>query len=279
LRHAVKIVVLLVGVAVLFWWGWSGNFIFSRGALFRLNTLEDYYTFSLGTKKLGYTRREVSIPGLEQPFSIKEDSLITLPVPGLKGALLLKSESHYKPDGRLISTAMSLANLEGAEARAVVDEAQGLLRCSLKFGDITREKAIPLPKEGPLLVSGVVPWLSRQREVPLGKVLFVQILDFTKMEFQGAELTVTDETAESSEVQLFKVAIKTQAGEAAEWMDGNGHLTRQNLSGMEMSLSLLISQEEIDLAKKELAAPVAAIPMGRIPQTVIKLLEEYLPAG
>jgi hypothetical protein len=279
LRHAVKIVVIVLGLGVLFWWGWSGNFIFKQGALFRLNTMEDYYSFSLGNRNLGYTKRVVNAPGLESAFYIREESIITLPVPGLIDNILLRSESHYKPDGRLISTAMSLANLQGAEAKAIVNEKTGLLDCSFRFGDISRSKSIPLPKEGPILVSGVVPWLSRQSEVPLGKVLFVELLDFSKMEFEPSELTVTDETAESSEIQLFKVAIKTPAGEAAEWMDANGHMTRQDLSGLEMSLTLLLSQKEIDLAKESLDRELPPIPYDRIPNSLITLLEEYLPAS
>jgi hypothetical protein len=113
----------------------------------------------------------------------------------------------------------------------------------------------------------------------LGKVLFVELLDFSKMEFEPSVLTVTDETAESSEIQLFKVAIKTPAGEAAEWMNANGHMTRQDLSGLKMSLTLLLSQNEIDLAKESLERELPPIPFDRIPNSLITLLEEYLPAS
>jgi hypothetical protein len=140
-----------------------------------------------------------------------------------------------------------------------------------------REKRLPLPPEGPVLVSGVVPWLSRQREVPLGKVLLVSLLDFSSMEFRQAELTVTDDTAESSEVQLYKVLIRTPGGDATEWLDANGHVTRQSIQSLQVDLLLMATQEEIGEARAALSAPVAKIPMEALPESLLERISEYLP--
>jgi hypothetical protein len=279
MRHAVKITLLVLGLGVLFWWGWSGNFIFKQGALFRLSPSESYYVFSLAGRDLGYTRRQIRSSGPEAGFSVLEESSISLPVPGISQKLRLSSVSTYRNDGRLASADVSFLNIPGAKATAEAREDGGEIDVSVAIGAIRRQKSLKLPAEGPVFVSGVVPWLSRQREAPLGKVLMLQLLDLSSLEFKDAELTVTDVTSESDELSVFKVAVKTQAGEASDWVDGNGVLQRQELSGVDSGLRLARSQEEADMAKAALAEPPAELPLDRVPEPAMRLLNQFLPGG
>ncbi|MDR1040088.1 MAG: hypothetical protein LBR80_07975 [Deltaproteobacteria bacterium] len=275
MRHTIKLGFLALGLSFLFWWGWAGNFLFTPGSLFRLTTLRDYYVFTVGGTDMGYTRREVEAGGPDQGFSITEDSLVRLALPGLVGALTrggaaspgtalhqdgaeaqggvasqdgaapqgvppelrLRSEATYGPDGRLRSALFTVPGLEGASAEAKVSE--GSLDFTASLGSLSRKVSLKLPSDGPVLVSGVVPWLSRQREVPLGKVLYVRVFDPVNMDFETARLTVEDDTEASEEVQVFKVTLTMDAGSTTEWLDANGRLLRQRMDRFQAGLDLI----------------------------------------
>jgi hypothetical protein len=279
LRHAVKITALALGLGFLFWWGWSGNFLFKRGALFSLSAREDYYALSAGSKDLGFARRTVSASGPERGFEVAEESAVELPIPGLSVTLRVRSVSRYGADGRLASAVFTLENPPGAEARAVVNEGAGTLECSVALGGLKREKSLPLPREGPILVSGVVPWLSRQSEAPLGRAMFARVLDLASLEFEEAQLTVTDDTAESVEVQVFRVAVQTRAGEAAEWVEGGGRILGVTLAGSGMALRLLEAEDAAARAKEALARPPEALPLDSLPEGALEMIDSLLPGA
>ncbi|MDR1314148.1 MAG: hypothetical protein LBQ12_10760 [Deltaproteobacteria bacterium] len=281
MRHAVKLGFLALGLGFLFWWGWSGNFLFTPGSLFRLTTLSDYYVFSVGGSDMGFSRRDVEAGGPDQGFTVKEESLVRLALPGFGGPapgagagearpggqeagsppppaapeLRLRSEASYGPDGRLRSAVFTVPGMDGASAEAKV--ADGQLDFTASLGTLSRKVSLKLPGEGPVLVSGVVPWLSRQREVPLGKVLFVRVFDPVNMEFETAQLTVEDDTEASQEVQVFKVSLMLPAGSTTEWLDANGRLLRQRMDRFQAGLDLL---EEGDSARDDARGQLEAAP-------------------
>jgi hypothetical protein len=279
-RHFVKLGFLAVGLAFLFWWGWAGNFIFTPGSLFRLTTASDYYVFSVGGRGMGYSHREVEAGGPDQGFTIKEDSLVRLDIPGLAGLMgggpapsapppaggapaasvpeiRLKSEASYGPDGRLRDATFTVPGLEGASAEARCSD--GFLDFTASLGSLSRKVSLKLPPEGPVLVSGVVPWLSRQREVPLGKVLYVRVFDPVNMEFETAQLMVEDDTEASEEVQVFKVTLTLPAGVTTEWLDANGRLVRQRMERFQAGLDIIRPGDRTaGTARAELGKPPSA---------------------
>ncbi|MDR2198281.1 MAG: hypothetical protein LBR53_02280 [Deltaproteobacteria bacterium] len=279
MKHAVKIALILAGVLILFWWGWSGNFLYQRGSLFRLSAGEGYYSLSLGKRPLGYMKRTIRTEGPEKGFSVLEDSALEIPVPGFKGGARVSSVSAYRADGRLESASFALLNVPGSVARARADHAAGTMECELVLGAFARKKSLPLPTAGPILVSAVVPWLSRQNELPLGKVLLAPVLDYRTMDFQTAELAVQDVTAEADELRIFEVIVKTPAGEFAERVDANGRLLLQELSGLEASYIQPEDAVRLDLAEKALSADYPIIEADEIPEPLTRLLEDYLPEG
>jgi hypothetical protein len=264
LRHAVKLGLLAAGLAFLFWWGWAGNFIFTPGSLFRLTDANDYYIFSVGGKGMGFSRRQVAAGAPDQGFTVAEDSLVRLALPGLGPAgappeLRLRSEASYEPDGRLRSASFTLPGLEGASAEARSNG--GFLDFTASMGTLSRKVSLKLPSEGPILISGVVPWLSRQREVPLGKVLHVSVFDPANMQFQSAQLTVEDDTPAADEVQVFKVTLTLPAGVTTEWLDANGRLLRQRVDSLEAGLELILEGDPaLAEAEAALSAPPPEVP-------------------
>ncbi|MDR2612739.1 MAG: hypothetical protein LBG06_07925 [Deltaproteobacteria bacterium] len=258
MRHAVKLGFLAAGLGFLFWWGWAGNFIFTPGSLFRLTARSDYYVFTVGGRDMGFSRREVDAGAPDQGFSITEESLVRLALPlgAAGGELRLRSEASYGPDGRLREAEFTAPGIPGASARARV--ADGFLDFTASFGSLSRKVSLKLPPEGPVLISGVVPWLSRQREIPLGKVLHVRVFDPVRMGFETARLTVEDFTEAADEVQVYKVELALPEGGTTEWLDANGRMLRQRMDRYQAWLELIPEGDPaLAAAEGELAkAPV-----------------------
>jgi hypothetical protein len=278
LRHIVKIAALLAGLLFLFWWGWWGNFIFSPGSLFHLSPGVFYYNFSLGSQNLGHTRRVALVGAPEDNFAIVEDTAISLDLPGLKGNALLHSHSLYGPDGRVIEATFTSPNLSPAKIAARVRG--GFLIYSLELGTSRREFTLRVPPEGPILLSGLVPWLSRQRELPLGKVLLTRILDPVNMSFQTVEVVITDETAASEEIETYKVTARVGGQESSEWMDSLGHLTRLELARLDANLTSI--GDEGARAAAENAMAVAGSDLLAVPPALVNslpgLISTYFPS-
>jgi hypothetical protein len=174
--------------------------------------------------------------------------------------LRLRSEATYGPDGRLRSAVFTVPGLEGASAEARV--ADGFLDFTASLGTLSRKVSLRLPGDGPVLVSGVVPWLSRQREVPLGKVMFVRVFDPVNMEFETARLLVEDDTEASEEIQVFKVSLTLPAGATTEWLDANGRLIRQRMDRLQAGLDLLGEGNPARARAERELAEAASAPSG-----------------
>jgi hypothetical protein len=248
MKHAFKIGFLLVGLGFLFWWGWSGNFIFNPESPFRYNSSDNYYLFSIGGKNIGYARRVVEADTPDAGMKIIEDSLINLDIPGLSGDIRLRSEVLYGPDGRPLEASFTVPGFSLAKAEAKIDK--GFLDFTVNLGPLSRKIEKPIPKDGPILISAVGPWLSRQSEVPLGKVLFMRLFDPTKMEFVSAELIINDVSEASDEIQLFQISLSFPGGVSNEWVDANGILVKQRLANIEAGLDI-IEQEDPTIATAE----------------------------
>jgi hypothetical protein len=237
LGSALKLGCLVLGLGFLFWWGWSGNFIFNPASPFSFSSSEDYYVFSIGGKGMGYARRVVSADKPEIGMTISEESLVNLSVPGISGEIRLSSEVEYGPDGRPLKAMFTLPGLSLAKAEASVEK--GFLTFQVNLGPLSRKIEKPVPKEGPVLISAVGPWLSRQSEVPLGKVLILRLFDPTKLDFVSGELIVTDVSDASDEIQIFLVSLKLPGGMVSEWLDANGRLIRQRMDNLEAGLDVI----------------------------------------
>ncbi|MDR2354362.1 MAG: hypothetical protein LBF22_14625 [Deltaproteobacteria bacterium] len=269
MRHVIKISLLVLGLGFLFWWGWWGNFIFNPGAIFKLSSGEEYYTVSMGGRELGFARRIVSADNPESGFTVMEESLIQAPLPAFSGEIRLRSEASYGPDGRLIAAVFTVPGLENFAAIARVRG--NFLDYELSFGATKRLKTVALPREGPILVSGIIPWLSRQREAPLGKVLLVSVFDPVASRFQTGELTIEDTTEASEEIQMFKVSLTLPAGETNDWLDASGRLIRQRQAKMDAGLDLLAPGPKQEEAKTALEKEV-------VPITLPPRVLEFLPS-
>ena len=249
LGHALKLGFLILGLCFLFWWGWSGNFIFNPASPFHFVSSEDYYVFTVGGKGMGYARRKVEADKPEIGMKITEESLVDLPLPGFSGRLMLRSEAEYGPDGRPLRASFTVPGLSMARAEATLRS--GFLTFEVKLGPISRKIEKPVPSEGPILVSAVGPWLSRQGEVPLGKVLILRLFDPTRLDFVSAELTVTDVSDPADEIQIFLVSLKLPGGATSEWLDANGRLVRQRMDNLEAGLDLIYGEGQDKEAARE----------------------------
>ncbi|MDR2350661.1 MAG: hypothetical protein LBF41_08615 [Deltaproteobacteria bacterium] len=271
MRHAVKIIFLISGLGFLFWWGWSGNFVYNPESPFRFSTSDNYYVFSFGGKGMGYSRRVVEADKPDAGMRVKEDSLVNLKIPGFDGDLRLRSNVLYGPDGRPLEAEFSVPGLAFAKAEAKVD--RGFLYFNVNLGPLSRRIEKAVPKEGPLLVSAVAPWLSRQREVVLGKVLVLRLFDPVKMDFVRAELLIDDVSEPSDEIRVFEITLTLPGGVSKERLDANGILLRQRMGNLDAGLDLI--QPE-DPARETAAETLAAEP-GDLTGSATERLAAFLP--
>jgi hypothetical protein len=271
LGHVLKIGFLVLGMGFLFWWGWSGNFIFKPASPFSFTSSENYYLFSIGGKEMGYAKRVVTADKPETGMKIAEESLVNLNLPGLSGELRISSEVDYGPDGRPLKALFTLPGLSLAKAEAVIEK--GFLNFSINLGPLSRKIEKPVPKEGPVLISAVGPWLSRQSEVPLGKVLILRLFDPSRMEFVSGELTVMDVSDASDEIQIFLVRLELPGGAVSEWLDADGRLIRQRMDNLEAGLDVIDGEGPV---KEEAALRLSEEPKNLL-EGMGKTLPDYLP--
>jgi hypothetical protein len=271
LGHVWKIGFLVLGAAFLFWWGWSGNFIFKPASPFSFLSSENYYLFSIGGKEMGYAKRVVSADKPETGMKIVEESLVDLKLPGFSGELRINSEVDYGPDGRPLKALFTLPGLSLAKAEAVIEK--GFLNFTVNVGPISRKIEKPVPKEGPVLISAVGPWLSRQSEVPLGKVLILRLFDPTRMDFVSGELTVTDVSDASDEIQIFLINLELPGGSVSEWLDAEGRLIRQRMDNLEAGLDVIADEGPM----KEEAVQKLSLEPKNLLEGVGNKLPDFLP--
>ncbi|MDR1110621.1 MAG: hypothetical protein LBP92_08005 [Deltaproteobacteria bacterium] len=250
-RHAFKLAVLVPILAFLFWWGWSGNFAYSPGSLFTLFDQESFYGLDLGATRMGWARREIRTDPKAGRVSISEESVINLSFSGQDLQIRTNSDSVFDSAGRLVSAVFSLPmGAVNGQASATVDGQT--LRCELRLMGQIRQAEVPLPPSGPVLVSGLVPWLSHQRNLPLGRPLGLSLLDLVSLTFMPAELVIEDATTISDELQIYKLTLRFMGTESSEWIDAQGGLRRQYNPVMEVGL-VQARPDQYDLIRGELA--------------------------
>ena len=251
----VKLAILAPALAFLAWWGWSGNFSVNSPSLFTLHDQEAFYSLEAGHTSLGFARRAVKEDHKAGLTAISEESVLKVSFAGQPLALKTVSETVFGADGRPVSAVFSLpfGNL-GGEARAVV-EGQDLV-CRITAAGQTHEARVPLPPAGPVLVSGVVPWLAHQRNVPMGRPIGLSLLDPLSMEFKPADLTVEDVTEMSDELGVYKLTLRFMGGENVEWINAEGRLIRQLNTGLGIGLTVL-NEAQFEVARTELAKAMA----------------------
>jgi hypothetical protein len=235
-RDSIKLLILIPSLAFLLWWGWSGNFAFNRPALFTLYDQESFYDLEMGRTSMGFARREIRTDPQSQRSTLSEASVLNLTFAGQPVRIKTISETTFDQEGRLISASFSLpfGSLSG-QATAVV-EGQAI-KCQLKIGETIHEAQAPMPPTGPILVSGLVPWLARQHNIPIGRPIGLSLLDPVSMAFNPAELIVEDDTQMSDELQVFKLTLRFMGSENIEWVDSQGQLVRQFNPALEIGLA------------------------------------------
>jgi hypothetical protein len=269
-RHAVKLALLIPGLVFLGWWGWSGNFAFNKGDLYRLVDQERFYVLSLGGQPVGWARRAVDIDADGGRTVLSEETVLELS-PGL-GTIKVKtiSSTVFDDRGRLVSAEFRVP-LGDSEASATARAVGSRLECRLAIGERVKEASLRLPPSGPVVVSGVVPWLGHQRDLPMGRPLAVDLLDPVAMSFKPAELTIEDDTAEAEEIQTFKLTLRFMSAESVERVDSTGLLVSQYNPALESGLTLA-GDEEAEAARAALAAPPTPLPAGLIGDLVDQVL-------
>jgi hypothetical protein len=285
---AVKLAILAPALAFLAWWGWSGNFSVNSPSLFTLHDQEAFYALQAGQTSLGYAHRAVKEDPQSGLTTLSEESVLKVSFAGQPLTLKTVSETVFGADGRPVSAVFSLpfGNL-GGEARAVV-EGQELV-CRITVSGQTHEARAALPPAGPVLVSGVVPWLAHQRNVPMGRPIGLSLLDPLSMEFKPANLIVENVTEMSDEREIYKLTLRFMGGENAEWINSEGRLIRQLNPGLGIGLNVLgesqfeVARAELDKAMAEEApvpdGPLAALIGGFLSGEGLDVLGQALSRG
>ncbi|MDR2443540.1 MAG: hypothetical protein LBE31_08485 [Deltaproteobacteria bacterium] len=273
-KHLVKLTLLICGLIFLCWWGWSGNFAFNYGALFSLTDQKTFYQLVLGTQPIGWARREVVTNPDSGELEITEESLLNFKLAGTALGFKTISKTIFDQRGRLVSAHFTVPiGSEMASASAIVDRDK--LLCRLSLGGQAKEASLPLPPNGPIVVSGVVPWLGHQRDMPLGRAMGVELLDPISMSFKPGQLTIEDDTAQSAEVQTYKLSLSFLTSQSAQWVDAYGRVVYQYSPSLEAGLVLVDDPQVIQVANLALAGPPPEIPKGAMGDLIEQLISSY----
>ncbi|MDR2387283.1 MAG: hypothetical protein LBE80_06840 [Deltaproteobacteria bacterium] len=262
-RNLIKLFILIPALLFLVWWGWSGNFAFNRASLFTLFDQESFYTMEVGRSSMGLARRTVKLDPKNNLTTLSEASVLNLTFSGLPIKIKTESEIVFDQEGRLVSADFSLpmGPLSG-QAQATVDGQT--LKMELSLAGKTHAAQAPMPPTGPVLVSGLIPWLAHQRNIPMGRPIGLSLLDPLSMTFKPAQLTIEDVTEMVDELQVFKVSLTFMGSENSEWIDSQGKLLRQFNPGLEIGL-VAVRDNQVEQIRpqleKALAEPVS-IPEG-----------------
>jgi hypothetical protein len=287
-RHALKLALLIPALLFLFWWGWSGNFAFNSGSLFRLLDGETFYQVSLGNSRTGWARREIRTDPDTLRVTFFEETVLNLKLGPFSFPLITKSEAVFSQDGRLVSADFVIpVGGETAAARAMV--VRDRLVCRVSLGETARQAEVPLPPSGPILVSGIGPWLSRQRDLPMGRPLGLELLDPVSMTFKPATLTIEDATVASDERDVYKLTLNFMGAENVDEINSDGRLLRHYNPLLEMSLEFLQDEPSVDVARREMAeaearvsplpGPLAAVITSFLSSKGMTMIQDVLKGG
>jgi hypothetical protein len=250
-RHIIKLAILIPALVFLFWWGWSGNFAFNSGSLFTLLDGETFYDMELGVRRIGQARREVRNDYDGDRLSVFEESAFSIPAGSGAISVLTHSETVFDRDGRLLSADFSIPlGFSQAEAKAVVSG--GRLSCVISLGDLSREAEVTIPPNGPILVSGLVPWLARQRDIPLGRPLGLELLDPVSMTFRPADLVIEDATEAADELEIYRLTLRFMDSETVELINSEGRRLEERNPAMDLRFTYIASEVSARAAAESL---------------------------
>jgi hypothetical protein len=271
LRHLVKLALLLPGLAFLLWWGWSGNFASSPGDLYRLADQQHYYRLLLGGRPMGWARRVVMTDPDTSNLTMIEATLIDLAIGAETLQFKTYSRTVFDDRGRLLSADL-VVPLGDVSAVVTAIAARGELKCRISLGERYKDLVVPMPPAGPVVVSGVVPWLGHQRNLPVGRPLGLELLDPSTLEFKPAQLTIEDDTAQSEEIQTWKMTLRFQSVVTIEWVDSTGLMVGQYNPSLEARLVMIQDEAEAAEAAAAIARPIQAPPGGLVAMLIDQAL-------
>ncbi|MDR2300490.1 MAG: hypothetical protein LBF38_00345 [Deltaproteobacteria bacterium] len=262
-RNLVKLFILIPSALFLIWWGWSGNFAFNRASLFTLFDQESFFTMEVGRSSMGFARRTIKVDPRDNLTSLSEASVLNLTFSGLPLKIKTESDIVFDQDGRLVSAVFSLPmGPVSGQAKATVEGQT--IKMELTMAGTTHVAEAPMPPTGPVLVSGLIPWLAHQRNIPMGRPIGLSLLDPISMTFKPGQLTVEDVTEMDDELQVFKITLVFMGGESSEWINSQGKLLRQFNPNLEIGL-IAVRDREVETVRsqieKALSEPVS-IPEG-----------------
>jgi hypothetical protein len=273
-KHLLKLAILIPGLAFLIWWGWIGNFSFKSGSFYPFEPQEDYYNLVAGQAKLGYVRRQVTREEGTKNLILTEEAVINISLAVAKGEVRPYSRAVFAPNGAILESALNLTLKPGERplAEVIGRIENGQLHYKFNVGTTAREMTLPVPEEGPILISGLIPWLAHQRDLPLGRPIFFNIFDTSSLDFRPASLTIIDVTAQDVEKKIYKLAVLIDPNQTELWIDADGHMLNQRVAGLDAGLDLLTNPASVETAKKALNAPPKPGFLQHIPQGILDML-------
>jgi hypothetical protein len=227
-----------------------------------------------GQKSLGFARRLVAQEPNSKNFVMTEDSVINLSILVAEGEVRCESKAVYSPNGAILSSRLTIG-LGGGEkplAEVVGEIKDGTLKYAIDVADRHKEVAKPLPDEGPVLASGVVPWLAHQRDLPLGRPIFFSLFDPSRLEFRPASLTIVDVTAQAEEKKVYKLGLYLDPAQTEIWVDADGRVISQKASGVEFGLEAINVPSQLEAAKKALSSPPKPGIFTRVPRVLLDMI-------
>ncbi|MDR1395880.1 MAG: hypothetical protein LBK52_06910 [Deltaproteobacteria bacterium] len=271
-KHLIKMAILIPGLAFLIWWGWIGNFSFKSDSFYPFGPLEDYYNLAAGQKSLGFARRAVTVEEGTKNLVLTEDALIQFQLAIIEGEIRPHAEAVFSPGGTILRSRLTIALGPGEKPLADIESRieNGVLDYRFSLGTLSRVIQKQIPEEGPILISGLIPWLAHQRELPLGRPIFFNIFDPARLEFRPASLTIIDVTAQSEEKKVYKLALFVDPYQTEIWINADGHLVSQRASGLDIGPDLITQPDFLAQAKAKLDSPYKPGIFDHIPKNFLE---------
>ncbi|MDR0547909.1 MAG: hypothetical protein LBI10_00625 [Deltaproteobacteria bacterium] len=273
-KRAIKLILLLAGLATLVWWGWIGNFSLKSGSFYPFGPREDYYALMAGQKNLGYARREVALAPDKKNLTLTEDFVINLSVLVAEGEIRCQSKAEFTSKGDFLSSRLGLGLGLGAKPLAEVrsEVKDGQLTYWIEVGDKRRTAAKPVPETGPIMISGLLPWLARQRDLPLGRPIFFSLFDPSRLEFRPASLTIIDVTAQAVEKKVYKLAVFLDPFQTEIWIDADGKVLSQKSTDLEFGVVAIENPQVLTEAKNILGSPPKPGFLNHLPKVLLDMI-------
>jgi hypothetical protein len=273
-KRVIKAAILVAGLAFLAWWGWIGNFSLTSGSFFPFGQRLDYYSLMAGQKSLGFARRDVALVPGSGHLLMTEDFSVNLNVYVATGEIRCKSTAEFAENGAILKARLDigLGLKDGPLAFAEGEIKDGKLAYKISVGGKVRSAEAPIPEEGPILATGVIPWLARQRDLPLGRPVFFNLFDPSRLEFTPANLTVIDVSPQAAEKKTYKLSLNIEPATTEIWIDADGRVLSQKASGLDFGLDAIDNPRVLEEAKKALDAPPKPGFLGKVPKVLLDMI-------